>query len=69
VSLLLLFRFRSFALLPYLLAALAEAFPESAADVAAVVEECWAEYHIIRPKDPKVELSMVELMASIKGRL
>jgi hypothetical protein len=68
-SLLLPFFFRSFVLLPFLLAALAEAFPDSAEAVTAVVEECRAEYHIVRPKNPKAELSPVELMASIKGQL
>jgi hypothetical protein len=34
-----------------------------------VVEECRAEYHVVRPKDPKAELSSVELMSLIKGRL
>jgi hypothetical protein len=36
---------------------------------AAAVEECREEYNIVFPEDPKVELSSVELMASIKGRL
>jgi hypothetical protein len=36
---------------------------------AAAVEECQVEYHIVRLKNPKAELSMVELMASIKGQL
>jgi hypothetical protein len=37
--------------------------------VAAAVEECQAEYHIVRHENPKAELSSEELMASIKGRL
>jgi hypothetical protein len=64
-----LFCFRSFALLPILLATLAGAFPDSTAAMVAVVEECRVEYHIVRPKYPKVELSSVELMVSIKGRI
>jgi hypothetical protein len=66
---LLLFQFCSFAPFPLLLVALVEAFPDSAMDAAAEVEECRAEYHIIRHENPKAELSMEELMASIKGRL
>jgi hypothetical protein len=54
-------------LLPLLLATLAKAFPDSTA--AAAVEECWEEYHFVRPKDPKAELSSMELMASVKRRL
>jgi hypothetical protein len=33
------------------------------------VEECLAEYHIVRHENPKAELSEEELMASIKGWL
>jgi hypothetical protein len=35
----------------------------------AAVEKCWKEYNIICAKDPKAELSPVELAASVKGRL
>jgi hypothetical protein len=64
-----LLHFCSFAPSPFLLVALAEAFPDSAKDAAAAVEECRAEYHIVRHENPKAELSSEELMASIKGRL
>jgi hypothetical protein len=33
------------------------------------MEVCRVEYHIVRQKEHKVELSSEELMASIKGRL
>jgi hypothetical protein len=56
-------------LLPFLLATLAGVFPDSTAAAAAAIKECWAEYNIVRPKDPKAELSLMELIASIKGRL
>jgi hypothetical protein len=69
VSLLPLFLFRSFVLSPFLLVALAKAFPDSAEAAAATVEECRAEYHTVCHKNPKAELSTEELMASIKGRL
>jgi hypothetical protein len=68
-SLLLLFCFHSFARSPFLLVALAEAFLDSAEAAVAAVEECQAEYHNVRHKNPKAELSTEELMASIKGRL
>jgi hypothetical protein len=64
-----LLHFRSFAPFPLLRVALVEAFPDSAKDVAAAVEECQVEYHIVRHENPKAELSSEELMASIKGRL
>jgi hypothetical protein len=67
--LLLLLHFHSFAPFLLLLAALAEAFPSSAKDAIAMVEEYRAEYHIVCHKNPKAELSLKELMASIKGRL
>jgi hypothetical protein len=69
VFLLPLLHFCSFAPSPLLLVALAEAFPDSAKDAAAVVEECRAEYHIVCHENPKAKLSSEELMASIKGRL
>jgi hypothetical protein len=46
--------FRSIALLPFLLATLAGAFPNSAAAAVATAEECQAEYHIVRPRIPKL---------------
>jgi hypothetical protein len=33
------------------------------------MEECRVEYHIVRHVNPKAELSLEELMASIKGQL
>jgi hypothetical protein len=56
-------------LLPFLIAAVVEDFPDSTEAAAAAVEECQVEYHIVCPKNPKAERSTVELMASIKGRL
>jgi hypothetical protein len=64
-----LFHFCSFVLSPFSLVALVEAFPDSAGDAAAAVEECRAEYHIVRHENPKAELSSEDLMASIKGWL
>jgi hypothetical protein len=64
-----LFPFYSFAPSLLLLVALVEDFPDSAEAAAAALEECWAEYHIVRHKNPKAELSSEELMASIKGQL
>jgi hypothetical protein len=64
-----LLHFCSFAPSPFLLVALVEAFPDSTKDATAAVEECRAEYHIVRHENPKAELSSEELMASIKGRL
>jgi hypothetical protein len=64
-----LLHFCSFTPFPLLLFALADAFPNSAKDVAVMVEKCRAEYHIVCHENPKVELSSEELMASIKGQL
>jgi hypothetical protein len=64
-----LLRFHSSAILPFFLATPAEAFPDSFAVAATAIEECWEEFNIVRPKDPKAELSLMELMASIKDRL
>jgi hypothetical protein len=61
--------FCSFALFPHSLMALAEAFPSSDRAAAAVLEEYRAEQKIVPSSDPKVQLSLGELVASIKGRL
>jgi hypothetical protein len=56
-------------LLLFLLATPVDAFPDSTEAAAAAIEECQKEYNIIRAKDSKAELSLVELVASIKGQL
>jgi hypothetical protein len=67
--LLLLLHFCSFAPSPLSLVALTKAFPDPTKDAAAAMEECRVEYHIVRHVNPKAELSLEELMASIKGQL
>jgi hypothetical protein len=62
-------RFRSFASLPFLLVALADAFPDSDKAIAAALEEYRVEQRIVRPGNSKAELSFGELMALTKGRL
>jgi ElaB/YqjD/DUF883 family membrane-anchored ribosome-binding protein len=66
---LLLLRFYSSTLLPFLLAISVEAFPDSFDAAAAAVEKCRKKYNIDRAWDPKAELSSAELAASVKGRL
>jgi hypothetical protein len=51
------------------LIALAEVFPDSDGAAAAALEEYRAEQEIVPSSDPKAQLSLGELMASIKGWL
>jgi hypothetical protein len=64
-----LLHFHSFSPFPPSFVAVVEAFPSSAQDAAAAVEECRAKYHIVHHEDPTAELPSEELMASTKGRL
>jgi hypothetical protein len=50
-------------------AVLIEALPDSSNATAITVDKCQEEYNIIRDKDSTAELSLVELAASVKGRL
>jgi hypothetical protein len=61
--------FCSFTLFPHSLMALTEAFPGSNGATVAALEEYRAEQKIVPSSDPKAQLSLGELMASIKGRL
>jgi hypothetical protein len=63
VSSLPLFHFYSSALFSSLFATPADAFPESSEGMSAAVEECREKYNIVRAKDSKDALSLIELVA------